>query len=61
MNAEQDNNQTFSHSILPVVDKRVFRMGIAGNYGLESPDIEWAAEHGANYWLWGASFKKAYW
>jgi aryl-alcohol dehydrogenase-like predicted oxidoreductase len=57
MNAEQDS-QTFSHSILPVVGKRVFRMGIAGNYGLESPDIEWAAEHGANYWLWGGSFKK---
>ncbi|MFH1102800.1 MAG: aldo/keto reductase [Pseudomonadota bacterium] len=33
-------------------------MGIAGNYGMDSSDIRWAAEQGANYWLWGASFKK---
>lgn len=48
----------FSFSTLPVIEKRVFRMGIAGNYGLDSSDIEWAAEQGANYWVWGASFKK---
>ncbi len=33
-------------------------MGVAGNYGIDSSDIQWAAEHGANYWLWGASFNK---
>jgi len=33
-------------------------MGIAGNYGLNPSDIAWAAEQGANYWLWGTSFKK---
>lgn len=33
-------------------------MGVAGNYGLHSNDIQWAADQGANYWLWGASFKK---
>ena len=33
-------------------------MGIAGNYGIDSSDVEWAAEQGANYWVWGASFKK---
>jgi len=33
-------------------------MGIAGNYGMNSSDIEWAADQGANYWVWGASFKK---
>ena len=48
----------FSFRILPVIDKRVFRMGIAGNYGIDSSDVEWAAEQGANYWVWGASFKK---
>ena len=48
----------FSFRILPVIEKRVFRMGIAGNYGIDSSDIEWAAEQGANYWVWGASFKK---
>lgn len=33
-------------------------MGIAGNYGLQSSDILWAAEQGANYWVWGASFDR---
>jgi len=48
----------FSFRTLPVIKKRVFRMGIAGNYGIDSSDVEWAAEQGANYWVWGASFKK---
>lgn len=48
----------FSHTVLPVVKKTVFRMGIAGNYGLDSSDIRWAADHGANYWVWGRSFGK---
>ncbi len=48
----------FSHSLLPVVKKTVFRMGIAGNSGIDSTDIGWAAEHGANYWVWGRSFGK---
>ena len=48
----------FSFRILPVIEKRVFRMGIAGNYGIDSSDVEWAAEQGANYWVWGAGFKK---
>ena len=48
----------FSHTVLPVVEKTVFRMGIAGNYGLDSSDIKWAADHGANYWVWGRSFGK---
>jgi aryl-alcohol dehydrogenase-like predicted oxidoreductase len=33
-------------------------MGIAGNYGIDSSDIRWAADHGANYWVWAPSFKK---
>ena len=48
----------FTSTRLPVIDKAVCRMGIAGNYGLGPSDIVWAAEQGANYWLWGASFKK---
>lgn len=43
---------------LPKIDKTVCRLGIAGNYGLQTSDIEYAAELGANYWLWGASFRK---
>lgn len=48
----------FSHTTLPVVGKTVFRMGVAGNYGIDSADIKWATEQGANYWLWGSSFGK---
>jgi len=48
----------FAFRVLPVIDKRVFRIGIAGNYGIDSSDVKWAAEHGANYWVWGHSFKK---
>lgn len=46
----------FSHTTLPVVGKKVFRMGVAGSYGIDSTDVRWAAEHGANYWLWGRGF-----
>jgi aryl-alcohol dehydrogenase-like predicted oxidoreductase len=48
----------FSFRVLPAIEKRVFRMGIAGNYGIDSSDVKWAAEHGANYWVWSAGFKK---
>ena len=59
MTKEHNSIQSdFSFRILPVIEKQVFRMGIAGNYGIDSSDVEWAAENGANYWVWGASFKK---
>lgn len=48
----------FSRTRLPTIDKPVFRLGIAGNYGIDSDDVLWAAEHGANYWVCGASYKK---
>ncbi len=48
----------FSHTVLPVVEKAVFRMGVAGSYGIDSTDIRWAADHGANYWVWGRGFGK---
>ncbi len=48
----------YSRTKLPVVGKTVFRMGVAGSYGIDSSDIRWAAEHGVNYWLWGRGFGK---
>lgn len=50
--------EQFSHCILPSVQKRVLRLGLAGNYGIEAADAEYAAERGVNYWLWGWSFRK---
>ncbi len=59
MTTEQDRIQgDFAFRRLPVIEKRVFRMGVAGNYGIDSSGIEWAAEHGANYWVWGSGFRK---
>lgn len=59
MNADtSDDSQGFAFAHLPKVEKRVFRMGIAGNYGIDSADVRWAAEQGANYWVYGASFKQ---
>jgi aryl-alcohol dehydrogenase-like predicted oxidoreductase len=59
MTSKNNNiNKDFAFRVLPVIEKQVFRMGIAGNYGIDSSDIEWAAGQGANYWVWGASFKK---
>ena len=59
MNSNNDDlMKNFTTSLLPGINKSVCRMGIAGNYGLNPSDIAFAAEQGANYWLWGASFKK---
>ena len=37
----------FTSTLLPGVEKSVCQIGIAGNYGLGSSDIVWAAEQGA--------------
>jgi len=46
----------FKWVTLPKLGKRVFRLGIAGNYGLETADLMTAADRGVNYWVWGARF-----
>jgi aryl-alcohol dehydrogenase-like predicted oxidoreductase len=48
--------ETFSHTDLPHVGKRALRLGVAGNYGLQTADIHHAAERGVNYWLWTPRF-----
>jgi hypothetical protein len=48
----------FAFRVLPVIEKRVFRMGMAGNCGIDSSGIKWAAEHGANYWVWATVLKR---
>ena len=52
------STRDFTHCHLPQIDKRVFRMGLAGNYGADSDDVRYAADRGVNYWLYGASFGK---
>jgi len=42
MIAEQNSIKgDFSFRVLPAIEKRVFRMGIAGNYGIDSSDAKW--------------------
>ncbi len=52
------NAYDFSHAKLPIVNKQVFRMGIAGNYGINSSDVLWASDRGANYWICGQGYGK---
>lgn len=38
---------------LPIINKRVFRLGLAGNYGIDESGIEWAlSETEINYLFW---------
>lgn len=52
------SDSDFRFTNLPVINKRVMRLGMAGNYGLSSDELRYAAEVGFNYWVWGASFRK---
>lgn len=51
-------SEDFRNTELGHVGKRVLRMGLAGNYGIDASDALWAAEQGVNYWLWGLGFRK---
>ena len=48
----------FIHVDLPRLGNRVLRLGVAGNYGLQTADIHHAAERGVNFWFWSANMKK---
>ena len=47
----------FTHTDLPHLGKRVLRLGVAGNYGLQTADIHHAAERRVGFWLWTPRFK----
>ena len=42
----------FTHTNLPVVGKRVHRLGLACNFGIDDPGIRAAVEQGVNYLFW---------
>ena len=48
----------FTHATLPTINKKVLRIGVAGNYGLTAADIHHAASRGVNYWAWSPHMKK---
>ena len=45
-------NSDFLHRDVPALGRRVFRLGLAANYGVEGVDLEWALEQGVNYVFW---------
>ena len=59
MTKAQATSAEFRYADLPILNKRVLRLGVAGNYGLTGADIHHAAEQGVRYWVWTPRFKQA--
>ncbi len=49
-------DDSFAYVELPQVEKRVLRLGIAGNYGLTESDLVHAADRGAGFWLYNSHY-----
>jgi len=49
----------FRHVDLAPLGKRVLRLGVASNYGLDEAAVRHAAERGVNFWMWSARMKGA--
>jgi aryl-alcohol dehydrogenase-like predicted oxidoreductase len=45
-------NDDFLYRDVSFYGSRVFRLGLATNYGIEGEDLEWALENGVNYIIW---------
>jgi len=39
----------FLYRNVPAFGRRVHRLGLATNYGIDGKDLEWALEQGVNY------------
>ena len=46
------NDMDFLHRQLPVVNKRVHRLGLAFNYGVDAQGVQAALDKGVNYLFW---------
>jgi aryl-alcohol dehydrogenase-like predicted oxidoreductase len=45
-------NDDFLYRDVPSFERRMFRLGLATNYGINGEDVEWALENGVNYIFW---------
>ena len=45
-------NDDFLYRDVSFFGRRVFRLGLATNYGIEGEDLEWALQEGINYIFW---------
>jgi aryl-alcohol dehydrogenase-like predicted oxidoreductase len=51
-------SEDFLHRDVPGFRKRMFRLGLATNYGVDGKDLEWALEQGMNYVFWTPNARK---
>ena len=51
-------NDDFLYRDVPVFRRRLFRLGLAANYGIEGVDLEWALEQGVNYIVWPSNTRR---
>jgi len=51
-------NDEFLYRNVPAFGRRVFRLGLATNYGVEGVDLEWGLEQGVNYVFWTPRARK---
>jgi len=48
----------YLHRDVPAFGRRVFRLGLATNYGVDGTDLEWALEQCVNYVFWTPNARK---
>ena len=51
-------NDNFLHKDVPAFGRRVFRLGLATNYGINGNDLEWALDNGINYIFWPSTARR---
>jgi len=51
-------NADFLYRDVAALGRRVFRLGLATNYGIGGADLEWALEQGVNYVFWTPGARK---
>jgi len=51
-------NNDFLYKNVPTLGRRVFRLGLANNFGIEGKDLEWALEQGVNYVFWTPNMRR---
>ena len=45
-------SQDFCYRELPLLNKKVHRLGLAFNYGIDPKGVQWALDQGLNYLYW---------
>jgi aryl-alcohol dehydrogenase-like predicted oxidoreductase len=51
-------NDDFLYRDVTAFGRKVFRLGLATNYGISGEDLEWALEQGVNYVFWTPNARK---